>query len=128
MTKASSKRHKHEWALIDSYDSGKRKRPSLPKGQWVQKGGLFGGVTYIPGFDKVTFYEHLVDSINSSYEPTYTSQTWACECGKTKTHTQKHESPFKRLLGDKANDLAEQSLADSTDVHQSAKNNSTRKG
>jgi hypothetical protein len=81
--------HKHEWVMIDRYD-GKPKYKSLPKGQWVQRGGLRGGVTYIPGFDHQMLLEHIVDTIHQSDMPYYTSQTYACHCGKTKTNRQEH--------------------------------------
>lgn len=82
-----SKRHKHEWVLIDSYDSWTRKRPELPKGQWVPRGGLFGGVAYIPGFDRQMLVEHIVDEIQRGDEPHFTSETWACHCGERKTNS-----------------------------------------
>lgn len=81
--------HKHEWVLIDKSD-GKRKQKSLPKGQWVSRGGLFGGVTYIPGFDHQMVMEAIVETIYEADLPTFSHQTWTCNCGKVKTFTQRH--------------------------------------
>lgn len=84
-----SKRHKHEWVMIDKYDGSPKYKP-LPEGRWISRGGLFGCTTYIPGFDHQMLMEHIIDTITRSDQPYYTSQTWTCHCGKTKTNTQEH--------------------------------------
>jgi len=83
-------RHKHEWVLLEKGDTKPKYRP-LPKGQWVQRGGLFGGVSYIPGFDREMLNVHIIDTIQNSELPWYTYQKWQCpECGKVKTYEQRH--------------------------------------
>lgn len=82
-----SSRHKHEWKLIDTHGSWKRRREPLPEGQWVPRGGLFGGITYIPGFDWTTILERVVEIINQGDELHYTSETWVCPCGERKVNS-----------------------------------------
>lgn len=101
-----NKHHKHEWVLINKWDSKAKsfnEKHPLPKGQWVSRGGWRGGATYIPGFDREMLQAHIIDSINESGLPRCTSETWACHCGKTKTHSHTYPSPFSRLT--KGNNL-----------------------
>lgn len=93
--------HKHDWHLIKEWDS-KPKQSPLPRGQWVSRGGFFGGVTYIPGFDMQTVRERIIDTIQNSEMPYYTFQKWQCPgCGKIKEYSQKHEG-ISALLSKKA--------------------------
>ena len=81
--------HKHDWRLIEEGDTRPKYRP-LPKGQWVPRGGLFGGTSYIPGFDKEMFYTHIVETIQNSELPYYKYQKWQCpDCGKIKEYNQR---------------------------------------
>lgn len=98
-----SVRHKHDWRLIDKGDTQPKYRP-LPEGKWVSRGGWRGGLTYIPGFDETMFYEHLIDTINSSGMPYDTWQKWQCpDCGEIKEHWQHHKG-LNDLMADRADD------------------------
>lgn len=107
-------RHKHDWQLIDKGNTRPKYRP-LPKGQWVSRGGLFGGITYIPGFDMQMLHERIIDTIQSSDMPYYEYQTWQCpECGKMKKYEQRVPGITELLSQDKVSDLLTEDSKPST--------------
>lgn len=92
--------HKHEWILIDK--SGlKEKNKSLAKEEWVDWERLFKSVCYIPNFDYTMLLEQIIDNIQMSNLPTFSSQTWACNCGNIKTHMQRNPSLAELLTKNK---------------------------
>lgn len=97
-------RHVHKWELIETWDSKAACDP-LPKGRWVSRGGLRGGVTYIPGFDRQMLLDRIVETIQEADRPQLTSDRWVCSCGKEKTNYHEYPSPMQLLLkGVKANE------------------------
>jgi hypothetical protein len=91
--------HTHVWALVGKYDS-KAPKPERPRiSVDTYSGGLFGGgYTHVSNSKSMDEIRHdIIDSINKSYEPTYTSETWACECGERKTNYHEEPSPMERL-------------------------------
>lgn len=99
-------KHRHEWKLIDSYDSWKRPAPksSLPNGQYVTRGGLFGGTRYIgpsAADIQLDISRRVVELINRESEPHFTSETWVCACGKRKVNSHTDRSLSDLILGKK---------------------------
>src|ERR1039458_7908941 len=89
-------KHIHQWVLIDKWDSkAEISRPKVVNNYYGRSGFWGGG--YIPATELLRDINiRIIESINKSLEPRYTSETWACHCGKTKTNH--HEFDIHKVL------------------------------
>jgi len=100
-------KHEHQWTLVSHSDSSDRPlhELNLPTGEWVPRGGLFGGAFYSGPSVRdmnIAIHERITETINRDYEPRFVSETWACHCGERKTNTKQLPSLMDMLGGKKS--------------------------
>ena len=96
-------RHIHEWVLRPE---SKTASPSITNNYYSKWGSY--------GTSAISSIEAILDIIRSEHEPTFSSETWVCHCGDTKTNYHRHPSLYETLT--KGNDMVLKDSAKDTEA------------